>query len=43
LTANEYGVIDRHRGCHDTIFEKAPVENVVAMFDAVKEFGYCRR
>ena len=24
---------------HDTILEETPVENVVAMFDAVAEFG----
>ena len=24
---------------HDTILEETPLENVVAMFDAIKEFG----
>ena len=24
---------------HDTILEETPVENVVAMFDAIREFG----
>lgn len=27
---------------HDTILEETPVENVVAMFDAVREFGVYR-
>ena len=25
---------------HDTILEETPVENVVAMFDAIHEFGF---
>ena len=24
---------------HDTILEETPVENVLAMFDAIREFG----
>jgi uroporphyrinogen-III decarboxylase len=27
---------------HDTILEETPVENVVAMFDAIREFGRYR-